>query len=114
MGNLPGHSSSEQPLFPPLLREVWFFGQAALHQNPERDFQWEAYQVPDSRPDPRHMLTRQDRTSSHMFSRCSCGAGKCCPSDSTRAGWEAMAGRQWSAASSHVLAQTQLPHPQNG
>lgn len=67
LGNLPGHSSSEQPLFPPRLREVWFSGQAALHQNPEKDFQWEAYQVPDSRPHPRYMVTRQDRTSSHMF-----------------------------------------------
>lgn len=67
LGSLPGHTASEQPLFPPQLREVWFSGQAALHQNLEKDFQWEDYQAPDSGPDPRDMVARQDRTSSHMF-----------------------------------------------
>lgn len=67
LGNLPGHTASEQPLFPPQLWQVWFSGQAALHQNPEKDFQWEDYQAPDSGLDPRDMVARQDRTSSHVF-----------------------------------------------
>lgn len=67
LGNLPGHTASEQPLFPPRSGKYGFLAKAALHRTRRKISSGRPTQAPDFGPDPRDMVARQDRTSSHMF-----------------------------------------------
>ena len=111
LGNLPGHSSSEQPLFPPLLREVWFL--AKQHYTRER-FPLGGLPGPrlQARPQVHGDEARQDLLTHVLALQLWSWKMLSLRQHTSRLGSNGR--RQSSAASSHVLAQPQLPYPQNG